>query len=320
MKGVFLDFDTVSHEGDLDTTELESVLSPFQAYPVSTPEQIPERIADAQVLLTNKVRVTPAMMDAAPSLKLVCLAATGYDNVDIAAARERGIGVCNITAYCTHAVAQHVFTMILALNQHLDAYRRRMREGDWARSPHFTMLDYPIHELSGRRLGIVGYGELGRGVVRLAEAFGMDVLIAERPGHEGPLREGRLPLEHVLEQSDVLSLHCPLTEHTRGLIDAAALQQMPRHAFLINTARGAVVDEQALADALRRGEIAGAGVDVLSQEPPVDGNPLLDDDIPNLILTPHIAWGAVEARQRALDEMAMNIRAFIEGEERNRVV
>lgn len=320
MKGVFLDFDTVSHEGDLDITELEVVLSPFQAYPVSTPEQIPERIADARVLLTNKVRVTQAIMDAAPELRLVCLAATGYDNVDTAAARERGIAVCNITAYCTSAVAQHVFSLILSLNQHLDAYRRRMREGDWARSPHFTMLDYPIHELAGRRLGIIGYGELGSGVVRLAEAFGMEVLIAERPGHEGPLREGRLALDEVLKQSDILSLHCPLTKHTRGLIDADALQKMPRHAFLINTARGAVVDEQALAEALREGEIAGAGVDVLSQEPPVDGNPLLDNDIPNLILTPHIAWGAVEARQRALDEMAMNIRAFSRGEERNRVV
>lgn len=320
MKGVFLDFDTVSHEGDLDVTELEAVLEPFQTFPVSSPEQIPERLADARVLLTNKVRVTPAIMDAAPSLELICLAATGYDNVDIEAARERGIAVCNITAYCTHAVAQHVFCLILALNQRLDAYRRRMREGDWARSPHFTMLDYPVHELKDRRLGIIGYGELGSGVVHLAEAFGMQVLVAERPGHDGPLREGRLPLDDVLEQSDVISLHCPLTEHTRGLIDADALRRMPRHAFLINTARGAVVDEQALADALRNGEIAGAGIDVLSQEPPVDGNPLLDPEIPNLILTPHMAWGAVEARQRALDEMAMNIRAFSKGEERNRVV
>ncbi|MDQ2070226.1 D-2-hydroxyacid dehydrogenase [Natronospira bacteriovora] len=320
MKGVFLDFDTVCHEGDLHTTELDAVLDAFVTWPVSAPEEIPGRLTDAEVLLTNKVKVSAAVMDSAPKLKLICLAATGFDNVDVEAAKERGIAVCNITAYCTRSVAQHVFTLILALNQHLDAYRQRMREGDWERSPHFTMLDYPIHELAGRSLGIIGYGELGRGVVRLAEAFGMEVLVAERPGHEGPLREGRLPLAAVLEQSDILSLHCPLTEHTRNLIDADALRRMPAHALLINTARGAVVDEQALADALRQGEIAGAGVDVLSQEPPVDGNPLLADDIPNLILTPHIAWGAVEARQRALDEMAMNVRAFLEGEKRNRVV
>lgn len=320
MKGVFLDFDTVSHEGDVRAIELEAVLDEFISHPVTVAEEIPERVADAEVLLTNKVKVTEAVMDAAPNLRLICLAATGYDNVDIEAARVREIGVCNIAGYCTDAVAQHVFALILNLNQRLDAYRQRMRQGDWRRSPHFTMLDFPVHALAGRHLGIIGYGELGGGVARLAEAFGMNVLIAERPGHTGPLREGRLPVDDVLAQSDILSLHCPLTEATRHLIDAEALRRMPAHAILINTARGAVVDEQALADALRSGEIAGAGVDVLSQEPPVDGNPLLADDIPNLVLTPHIAWATVEARQRALDEMAMNVRAFREGEERNRIV
>lgn len=320
MKGVFLDFDTVSHEGDVHATELEAVLDAFESHPVTTPEEIPDRVADAEILLTNKVKVTEAVMDAAPDLKLICLAATGYDNVDIETARSRGIGVCNIAGYCTDAVAQHVFALILNLNQRLDAYRARMRQGDWRHSPHFTMLDFPIRALAGRHLGVIGYGELGGGVARLAESFGMKVLIAERPGHDGPLREGRLPVDEVLAQSDILSLHCPLTDATRNLIDADALRRMPNHAILINTARGAVVDEQALADALRSGEIAGAGVDVLSQEPPVDGNPLLADDIPNLVLTPHIAWATVEARQRALDEMAMNIRAFREGDKRNRVV
>jgi len=320
LKGVFLDFDTVSHESDIQTTELDAVLETFHQYPVSTPEQIPDRIRDVDVLLTNKIKVTAAVMDAAPRLKLICLAATGFDNVDVEAARERGIGVCNIAGYCTQAVAQHVFALILTLNQNLDGYRQRMRAGNWQESPHFTMLDYPINELAGKALGIVGYGELGGGVARIAQAFGMDVLLAERPGREGPMREGRMPVDEVLAQADILSLHCPLTEHTRNLLDARAFERMPRHALLINTARGAVVDEQALADALRQGEIAGAGVDVLSQEPPVDGNPLLAEDIPNLILTPHIAWAAVEARQRALDEMAMNIRAYQAGESRNRVV
>lgn len=317
MKAVFLDFDTVSRDDEIPLDPINEVVTALEVHPHSSPDEIPERIRDCQVLLTNKCRITAEVMDAAPALELICLAATGFDNVDVEAARQRGIGVCNIVAYATPSVVQHSFALMLALNQRLDAYRERLRAGDWERNPHFTMLDYPFHELAAQRLGIVGYGELGRNVARVAEAFGMEVQVAERPG-QSP-RSDRLALEQVLETADILSLHCPLTEDTRHLIDADALRRMPDHALLINTARGAVVDEAALADALREGRIAGAGVDVLSQEPPVDGNPLLAADIPNLILTPHVAWAGVEARQRAVAEMAANIRAFSRGERRNRL-
>jgi glycerate dehydrogenase len=318
LKGVFLDFDTVCHEGDVSPAALERSLSSLDVFGGTPAGQVPERVADAEVLLTNKVHVSEEVMRAAPALKLICLAATGYDNVDVDAARRHRIGVTNITAYCTSSVVQHVFALMLALNQHLDEYRARMRGGDWARSPHFTMLDYPVRELTGRTMGIVGYGTLGRAVAHAAEeAFDMEVLIAARPGTAA--KGERIALAELLPQVDVLSLHCPLNEHTRHLIGKSELEAMRPDALLINTARGAVVDEQALADALRAGEIGGAGIDVLSQEPPRDGNPLLDPDIPNLILTPHIAWAAVEARQRALDEMAANVAAFARGERRNRV-
>lgn len=317
MQAVFLDFDTVSYGDEIPLTPIREVVSELAVYPHSAPGEIAGRVRDCQVLLTNKCRITGEVMDAAPDLKLICLAATGFDNVDLEAARERDIAVCNIVAYATPSVVQHCFALMLALNQHLDAYRARVSEGDWEQNPHFTMLDYPFHELAARRLGIVGYGELGQNVARVAEAFGMQVLIAERPGHKP--RSGRRPLEEVLAEADILSLHCPLTDETRHLIDARALERMPEHALLINTARGAVVDEAALADALRQGRIAGAGVDVLSQEPPVDGNPLLASDIPNLIVTPHVAWAGVEARQRAVSEMAANVRAFAQGKRRNRV-
>ncbi len=317
MKAVFLDLDTVSLADEIALDALRECLDELEVYPHSAPATIPERVADCQVLITNKCRITAEIMDAAPGLEMICLAATGFDNVDVDAARQRNIAVCNIVAYATPSVVQHTFALMLTLNQRLDDYRERLRQGDWERNPHFTMLDYPFHELSSRRLGIVGYGELGRNVARVAEAFGMEVLIAERAGRSP--RPGRLPLEAVLESADILTLHCPLNEETRHLIDAGALERMPSHALLINTARGAVVDEAALADALRQGKIAGAGIDVLSQEPPVDGNPLLDEGIPNLVLTPHIAWAGVEARQRAITEIAANIRAYQAGESRNRV-
>jgi len=269
------------------------------------------------VLLSNKVAVDAAMIAAAPRLRLICLAATGFNNVDIDAARARGIAVCNIRDYCTDAVAQHVFALLLALNQHLWGYQHLLREGAWEGSPQFCLLDHPIHDLSGRKLVIVGYGTLGRRVAQLAGAFGMRVLIAARPGAPGD--GDRRPLDELLPEADVLSLHCPLTDATRGLIGREALSRMRSHAIIINTARGAIVDAAALAEALREGRLGGAGIDVLRQEPPVDGDPLLADDIPNLIVTPHIAWASVEARQRAVEAMAANVVALRDGHRLNRV-
>lgn len=320
MKAVFPDFATVSH-GDIELAALEATGIELVLHDVTPPTALAARLAPAEILITNKIRIGTSELEAAPRLKLICLAATGVNNVDLEAARARGIGVCNITAYCTASVVQHVFAMILALTQHLSGYQRLLQQGAWKSSPQFCLLDRPIRELAGRKLGIVGYGELGRGVARVAPAFGMEVLVSERPGGPpAPAAEGRLPFEQVLVEADILSLHCPLTEATRGLINADALARMRPTALLINTARGALMDTAALAAALRAGRLAGAGIDVLPQEPPVDGDPLLDPAIPNLIITPHVAWAARESRQRAIDEIAANIQSFKAGGRRGRVI
>lgn len=325
MKGVFLDFATVSRD-DIDVAILSKALPEIDYYPTTAAAALHARIANADVVLTNKIAIDRAAIDAAKNLKLICLAATGTDNVDLDAARERGIAVCNIRGYCTEAVAQHVFSLILALNQHLRSYQKLLRDGAWADSPQFCMLDYPIRELSGSTIGIVGCGALGRAVADLAQCFGMQVLIAARPGGRSSAESSgadnlpRVALDDLLPQADVLSLHCPLTPETQHLIGARELALMPSHGILINTARGALVDESALRKALEDGTIGGAGIDVLSEEPPVNGNPLLDVDLPNLIVTPHIAWASREARQRAIDEMAKNVADFMNGARRHRVV
>ncbi|HUG98814.1 MAG TPA: D-2-hydroxyacid dehydrogenase [Gammaproteobacteria bacterium] len=320
MRAVFPDFATVSRD-DIDLATLEATGVGLSLYGVTTAEELPARLAPAEILITNKIRIGAAELGAAPRLRLICLSATGVNNVDLEAAEARGIGVCNITAYCTVSVVQHVYALVLALTHHLAGYQGLLQQGAWKDSPQFCLLDYPIRELAGRKLGIVGFGELGRGVARAAPAFGLEVLVSERPGAPpGPPQGGRLPFERLLAEADILSLHCPLTDATRGLIDAAALARMKPDALLINTARGALVDSAALAAALRDGRIAGAGIDVLPQEPPVDGDPLLDAAIPNLIITPHVAWAAREARQRAVDEIAANIRSFLAGGRRGRVL
>jgi glycerate dehydrogenase len=281
------------------------------------PEQVPERIEAAQVVISNKVLLDAETLGSAQALKLICVAATGTNNVDLPAAAALGIPVCNVRDYATPAVAQHVFALILALTTRLLDYRQAVAAGAWGQARQFCLLDFPIRELTGKTFGVIGYGVLGKAVAHLAEAFGMEVLIAQRPG--GPATAGRVPVAELLPQVDILSLHCPLTEQTRGLIGAAELAAMRRDALLINTARGGLVDEAALADALRRGTIGGAGFDVLTVEPPRGGNPLLADDIPNLIVTPHTAWASREARQRMVAELAANITSFAAGTPRNQV-
>lgn len=304
--------------GDLDLGALERTLPDWRSYESTRDTEVAGRITDATVVISNKVRLDEAALRNAPQLRLICIAATGTNHVDLEAARRHGIAVCNVRGYATPSVVQHVFALVLALSIRLPDYQRALREGRWQASAQFCLLDYPIREIAGKTLGIIGYGELGRAVARVAEAFGMTVLVAQRAGV--PAAPGRLPLHEMLPQIDVLSLHCPLAPETRGLIGVQELALMKPDALLINTARGGIVDEVALVDALRNGRLGGAGVDVLREEPPVHGDPLLAGDVPNLIVTPHIAWASREARQRLVNETAENIRAFFSGIERNRVV
>lgn len=311
MLAVFLDSETLDR-GDLDLDPLMQVAPELNVFPSTGPGAVAERIADAEVVILNKVRMDAELIRSAGKLRLLCLAATGSDNVDLEAARQCGVQVCNIQAYCSNSVAQHVFAMILSLNQYLGDFDKLSRGGAWQKHPHFCMLSRPQRELAGLTLGIIGYGELGKAVASVAEAFGMQVLLCRRPGESGS-HGSRISLDELLQRADVVSLHCPLNDHTRHLIGKRELALMKPDALLINTARGALVDPLALTRALREGDIGGAGIDVLEREPPVDGNPLLDPDIPRLIVTPHIAWATVQARQRAVSQIAENIRAYLGG-------
>jgi glycerate dehydrogenase len=317
MKAVFLDWATMGP--DLDISALCALLPELEIYDESTSDEIAERITGAAVVLGNKVLISEALFDAAPEMRFIGLTATGTDNVNLQAARERGVAVANIRAYCTASVVEHVFGSILNLAHNLANYGKDVRDGAWQNASIFTLLTRPVSELAGKTLGVVGYGELGRGVARVAAAFGMQVIVAARPGtNEVP--EGRVAFNELLERADFISLHCPLTDATRGLFGADQFRAMKNTAILVNTARGALIDSQALVDALREGDIAAAAIDVLPKEPPVDGDPLLDYVGDNLIVTPHIAWATLEARQAAIDELTANVAAFLDGKERNRVV
>ena len=317
MKAVFLDFATMG--AGLDLRGLQDLVDEFVVYEESPQDTIAERIAGADIVFTNKIRLTRDLLDDAPDLKFIAITATGTDNIDTIAAKARGIGVANIRHYCTQSVVEHVFGVLLALTHSLPCYSSSVRAGEWQRATDFCMLHYPVRELSSMTLGIVGFGALGQGVARIARAFDMKVLVSARPGTAN-VPADRVGFGELLAASDVISLHFPLTEETRKLFGAREFKAMKDSAILINTARGGLVDSQALADALANGQIAAAGIDVLPQEPPADGDPLLDYDNDNLIITPHIAWATDEARQNAIDELAANTRAFLEGVERNRVV
>ena len=282
--------------------------------------QVGERLADATIAIVNKRRLTADLIAALPELQMVAVAATGYNNIDLDACRARGIVVSNVRGYARDTVPEHVFALLLALIRQIGPYHRSVAAGRWQTSEQFCYFDYPIRDLAGRKLGILGSGTLGQGVARIAEAFGMTVLRGEHKG-AAAVREGYVPFERLIGEADVISLHCPLTEHTRHLIGARELAAMKPGALLINTARGGLVDEHALADALRSGRISGAGFDVLSEEPPRD-NPLLAADLlaaGNFILTPHVAWSSREAMQALADQLIDNIEAFVAGAPRNRV-
>ncbi len=317
MKAVFLDFATLGP--DLDVGALRDVLPELEIHAVTEASQVRERIRGAEVVLTNKVRLTEELLNGSPALKFIGLTATGTDNVDLSAAETGGVAVSNIRGYCTQSVAEHVFGCLLNLTHNLARYDVTARNGGWQAADDFCLLSYPIVELSGKSIGIVGYGALGQGVAKIAEAFAMEVLISARPDAKTAV-PGRVVFDAVLRRADVISLHCPLNDTTRGLFSAAAFRAMKSTAILINTARGGLIDTAALAAALRDGEIAAAAIDVLPQEPPVDGDPLLDYAGHNLMVTPHVAWGTLTSRQAAVDELVANIAAFMQGEKRNRVV
>jgi glycerate dehydrogenase len=284
----------------------------YVEYDKTAPEEIVTRLEGADVAIVNKVPMRAQTLERLPDLKMIAVAATGYDVVDVAYCKAHGIAVANIRNYAVHTVPEHAFMMILALRRSLLAYREDVQNGVWNRSDQFCFFTHPIGDLHGSTLGIIGEGAIGQGTASIGRAFGMKVLFADHPP---PRLEGVsfTPHEEVLAQSDVISLHCPLMPSTRNLIDLAAFRKMKRTALLINTARGGLVDEKALIQALDEGLIAGAGFDVLTVEPPTNGHPLLDVRRPNFILTPHIAWASDGAMQFLADQLIDNIDAWAAG-------
>ncbi|KHK64060.1 MULTISPECIES: 2-hydroxyacid dehydrogenase [Pseudomonas] len=309
-RAVFLDHASLDL-GDLDLAPLRDCFAELHLFAGTRQDEVTERLKDATVAITNKVVIDAAAIAACPELKLILISATGTNNVDLAAARQHGITVSNCQGYGTPSVAQHTIMLLLNLATRLGDYQKAVAEGRWQQASQFCLLDYPIVELQGKTLGLLGHGELGGAVARLAEAFGMRVLLGQIPGR--PARPDRVALDQLLPQVDALTLHCPLNEHTRHFIGARELALLKPGTFVVNTARGGLIDEQALADALRNGHLGGAATDVLSVEPPTQGNPLLAGDIPRLIVTPHNAWGSREARQRIVGQLAENARGYFSG-------
>lgn len=310
-RAAFLDLSSV-YRDDLDLTALEAAVPEWLWFDKIQPEQMISALSDVDVIVSNKIVLDKPFLQRNPQLKLICVAATGTNNVDLKAACDLGIPVCNVRAYATASVVQHVFSLLLSLTTRSAEYQHAVKQNEWAHSEHFCLLDYPVRELSGKTLGIVGYGELGRAVARVAETFGMKILIARRDANDE--RSGRVDLHEMLAQIDVLSLHCPLTEKNKHFIASKELALMKPDAVLINAARGGLVDESALLEALANKKLAGAALDVLEHEPPSETEPLILQTLPNLIVTPHIAWASIESRQRLINEVARNIVALAAGQ------
>lgn len=313
MNATFLDYASLGPE-DLEFSALHSVVPGITLHEATSPADVIERIRDAEVVVVNKVVLDHDTLAAAGKLRLIAVTATGTNNIDIEAARALGIRVSNARDYGTTSVVQHAFSLMLALANQMPAYMSDVRDGTWSRQANFCLLHHPIMELRGKTLGIIGYGVLGRAVAEMARLWGMRVLIACLPGRDyasDPDTE-RLELDALLAQSDVVSVHCLLSESTRGLLGANELARMKPGALLVNVARGGIVDEAALLSALRSGHLGGAGVDVLDQEPPLEDDPMLSSELENLIVTPHCAWASRESRQRLVDQMVENLRAFLD--------
>ncbi len=313
---VFLDSATVDY-GDIDCAPI-GAHGRLVKFDVTPPGQTAERLKGATVAVTNKCVFDEKLFRDCPDLRLVAVTATGYNNIDIEAAARMGVAVANVPAYSTPSVAQFTMACVLALATRLVEYSAAARDGRWSASPIYTLSTWPTFELNGKVLGVMGMGAIGSEVVRLAAAFGMRVIALGRRGVRYDDRWERAGLYELAERSDFVCVHLPLSTESKGLIDAKFLSRMKRTAFLVNMARGAIVDQTALDRALRSGQIAGAALDVLEKEPPPADEPLLS--APNCIVTPHIAWASVESRRRVIQEVAANIGAFLRGEKRNRIV
>lgn len=311
---VFLDADTLSPE-----TTLKPFAFPHQLkkHARTRASEVADRIRDAHIVITNKAPISAESLAQAPNLELVAVAATGYNIVDIDACAARGVVVSNIRNYAVHTVPEHTFALIFALRRSICAYREAVQRGRWAEADQFCFFDYPIRDLAGSTLGVIGNGALGKAVARMGEALGMKVLISAHKGRDdmGP---PYTPFEQVLEQSDIITLHCPLTPATRNMIGPAEFAQMKRRPLLVNTARGGLIDENAVGAALEAGQIGGAAFDVVSVEPPPANHPFMRLlNRPDFILTPHVAWASQEAIQSLADQLVDNIDAFVRGEPRN---
>ena len=311
--GVILDKGSLDN-GDLDFSCLNRLVDNWQNYDHTNTEDTLNRIENAEVIISNKVLIDKTILEQASKLKLICIAATGTNNVDLLAAKEQGIRVCNVTAYATNSVVQHVFSLIFLLHRNICQYDALVRNKKWDESKHFCRLDYPISELTGKTMGIIGYGELGKAVAKTAQAFGLKVIIAQSLTENK--KNDRVELSELLSQSDIISIHCPLTPETENLINKNTLALMKPECILINTSRGGVINEADLLQALINKGLAAAGLDVLNQEPP-NKNILIEANLPNLIITPHIAWASQISRQRLVDEMCQNIKAYLSNSERN---
>jgi glycerate dehydrogenase len=285
-------------------------------YGESFQDQVIERLRGATIAISNKLALREPELSQLPQLKLIAIAATGADNIDLDYCRSHAIAVSNARGYAVNSVPEHALMMILALRRNLLAYREDVQRGKWQESKQFCLLTHELHDINESTLGIVGYGSIGKAMARLGESVGLKVLISEHK-NAAAIRDGRMPFDEVLRRSDIVSLHCPLTSETRDLLGRAEFAIMKNNSLLINTARGGLVDDSALIEALREGRIAGAGFDALREEPPRQGSPLLDLDLPNFIVTPHVAWASNEAVQALADQVIENVEAFIAGAPRN---
>lgn len=315
---VFLDAETVDL-GDISAKKLQAQGYYRPLFNISR-EQMSDSVWESEILISNKYFLGESEFAKSPQLKLVCISATGANNVDLEAARKRGIGVCNVAGYSTASVAEHTLMFLLALSHGLMPHHQAAMSGTWSQSPHFAWLNFPYQNLRGKTLGIVGYGDIGREVERLVKPLGMQVLIAKLPGRKYSDRKARLTLSALLKKSDFVTLHSALHAKTQHLINTQTLSYFKTSAYLLNLARGGLVDENALAEALQQGRLAGYASDVMQQEPPPSDHIFFSDSIRHkILLTPHIAWASQESRQNLMDEIAENIAAFKKGKRRNRL-